>query len=92
MLNISTCMVSHHFLQVLVSSIPYAARFSTPYNDWGALFVDRLPRWLTVRDPVSLKGFYEGGDLYSPEKYGPWFVPIACWGCSSWCCSGCSSA
>lgn len=79
MLNISTCMVSHHFLQVLVSSIPYAARFSTPYNDWGALFADRLPRWLTVRDPVSLKGFYEGGDLYAPENYGPWLVPIACW-------------
>jgi len=79
MLNISTALASHHCLQVLVSSIPFAARAATPFNNWGAMFADGLPDWLTVRDPIALKAFYEGGSLYDPANYGPWIVPIICW-------------
>lgn len=79
MLNISTCLVSHHCMQVLVSSIPFAAHSANSSNNWGALFSDRLPGWLVVKDSVALKGFYEGGNLWDYASIGPWIVPMVCW-------------
>lgn len=79
MLNIGTALVSHHCLQVLVSSIPYANHFANSYNNWGPLFANKLPWWLVVRDPVSLKNFYQGGNLYDPVNWVPWVAPVLCW-------------
>lgn len=79
MLNISSALVGHDSLQILVSMMPYAFFFATPENKWSTLFADRLPEWLTVRDPIAVRKFYMGGNLYDPANFGPWIVPVLWW-------------
>ncbi len=77
MVNIGSALVGHDSLQILVSLMPYTARFATPENKWNHLFADRLPEWLVVKDPLQSRNFYLGGNLYDPANYGPWLVPVA---------------
>ncbi|UCH33357.1 MAG: hypothetical protein JSV65_12325 [Armatimonadota bacterium] len=80
MLSITSAVCSHNMMEILVSLMGYAHYFSTPANKWGALFADRLPGWLTVRDSVSLSNLYGGrSSLYDPVNYTPWVVPVLCW-------------
>ncbi len=85
MLSISSAVCSHNMMEVLVSLMGYAHVFKTPENNWGTLFADRLPRWLTVSDRTSLHNFYYGGSsIYRPENLLPWLVPVLAW--SAFCC------
>ncbi|MGQ9456091.1 MAG: DUF6785 family protein [Armatimonadota bacterium] len=79
MLNIGAALVGHDSLQILVSLMPYPAYFATPENRWKTLFLDKLPDWLVVKDPVAIRHFFRGGSLYDPANYGPWIVPILWW-------------
>ncbi len=79
MLNISAALVSHDSLQILVAMMPYASHFATPENKWHTLFEGRLPDWLVVKDPESIKHFFQGGNLYDKANYGPWVIPVLCW-------------
>ena len=80
MLSISSSLCSHNMMEILVSLMGYAHFFKTPENKWGELFVDRLPHWLTVSDPTSLKNFYYGrSTLYTTASYRPWIVPVLSW-------------
>lgn len=80
MLSVSSAVCSHNMMEVLVSLMGYAHNFKTPENQWGALFADRLPRWLTVSDPTALRNFYTGNSsLYIHANYAPWVVPVMCW-------------
>lgn len=79
MINVGAALVGHDSLQILVSLMPYATRFSTPENKWQSLFADRLPDWLIVKDKTAVDHFYLGGDLYDPANYGPWLVPVLWW-------------
>jgi len=80
MLSISSAVCSHNMMEILVSLMGFAHFFQTPENNWGSLFVDRLPRWLTVSDHESLSHFYYGNSsLYRPENFLPWLVPALAW-------------
>lgn len=80
MLSISSAVCSHNMMQILVSMMGYAFFRATPENGWDTLFLDKLPHWLTVSDPTSLKNLYFGDStLYTPVNYGPWIVPVICW-------------
>jgi hypothetical protein len=80
MLSISSAICSHNMMQILVAIMGHSSQFQTPENNWGALFVDKLPHWLTVSDPVSLKNLYYGSSsFYEPRNFGPWIVPILWW-------------
>ncbi len=80
MLNISAALVGHDSMQILVSLMPYAAFYATPFNKWDTLFADNLPTWLTVRDPVAIKHFYAGhSSLYDPVNFSAWIVPVFWW-------------
>lgn len=80
MVSISSAVCSHNMMQILVSFMGYAHFFQTPENNWGELFIDRLPAWLTVSDPSSMRNFYYGGSsLYAPVNWVPWVVPALCW-------------
>jgi hypothetical protein len=71
-------------MQILVSLMGYAFFFNSPENGWDKLFLGKLPRWLTVSDPVALRGFYNGNTtLYEPSNFIPWLIPVLCW--SSFC-------
>lgn len=80
MVSVTSAVCSHNMMEILVSMMGYPYYFQTPENRWGALFIDRLPRWLMVSDPTALKNFYLGGStLYSPENFLPWLWPALCW-------------
>jgi len=80
MLSISSAVLSHNMMEILVSIMGYAHFFKTPENKWGSMFADKLPSWLTVRDIESLRNFYYGNStLYNPTNFGPWIVPVLCW-------------
>lgn len=80
MVSISSAVCSHNMMEVLVSLMGYAFFFQTPENKWADTFLDRLPHWLTVSDPDSLRNFYYGhSTLYDPRNFGPWVVPVLCW-------------
>lgn len=80
MVSIASGVCSHEMQAILVSMMGHASYFKTPENQWGSLFADRLPRWLSVSDHNSLHNFYYGGSsIFSPENYTPWIVPVICW-------------
>lgn len=79
MINIGSALVGHDSLQILVSLMPFTAQFATPENRWNSLFADRLPDWLVVKDRVAVRNFWLGGNLYDPQNFGPWIVPVLCW-------------
>jgi len=87
MVVVSCTLSGHDMLQNLMGTIVHPFRFATPENGWETLFFRYIPRWLTVEEPVDrtkqqvLKGFYEGNaNLYDPEIYRPWLLPLANWG------------
>ena len=80
MLSISSAVCSHNMMEILVSLMGYAHFFQSTENQWGTLFVQRLPSWLTVNDATSLQNFYYGdSSLYERSNYVPWIVPALSW-------------
>ena len=80
MVSISSAVCSHNMMMILISLMGYAFFFQTPENKWGQLFVDRLPKWLTVSDNASLRNFYYGhSTLYNSANLSPWIVPVLAW-------------
>lgn len=65
---------------ILSALVGTPARLATPENGWRELFVDAIPDWLVVKDPVAANGFFEGGSsLFRPENLGPWTGPLVWW-------------
>jgi hypothetical protein len=80
MLCIATTLAGHDVTQVLAPVLAYGHRYATPENDWRALFGDRLPHWLIVRDDAALRNLFDGGsDPYAPANLLPWLRPVFWW-------------
>ncbi|MEI6915651.1 MAG: DUF6785 family protein [Armatimonadota bacterium] len=80
MLNISSALVSHDFIQVLVPGMTHPFFFANSPNQWGKLVVPYMKPWLSVRNKHTLESFYSGNDSFLAMynlKY--WVVPILCW-------------
>jgi hypothetical protein len=81
MVVISETLAGHDVVQNLFGVIGHPFRFATPENQWEGLFLQYVPKWLTVSDPTALKGFYEGGEnFWARPMYGPFLVPLLAWG------------
>ncbi|HGJ67044.1 TPA: hypothetical protein ENS27_16920 [bacterium] len=80
MTNISTCLIGHDMLQILVPMMGHAFWFATPENEWQDLFWQYIPKWLTVDDKKVLQGYYYGdSSLYKPENLLTWIKPVLWW-------------
>ena len=80
MLSIASGITGHDMLEILVPMLGHAFRFATPENEWQQLFVQFLPKWLTVSDPSLLHGYYEGElPLYTVETLLGWATPVLWW-------------
>lgn len=80
MVSITSGVCSHTLMAILVSSMGYPFFFQSKENGWADLFLGRLPKWLTVSDPTSLRNFYLGNStLYDPQNFLPWVVPALNW-------------
>ncbi len=81
MVAISCTFAGHDTLQNMFGSIVHPFWFATPENEWQELFFRYIPRWLTVTDSQSLKGFYEGeSTFYLSRNLSLWARPLAFWG------------
>ena len=68
------------FAQVLPSTLTHAFWYASPENHWEELFLNDLPRHLTVRDPGLLDDLYDGGStLYTLDHIRPWLTPAVWW-------------
>jgi hypothetical protein len=80
MLCVATTLAGHDLIQVLAPVLAYGDRYATPENDWRALFGDRLPDWLIVRDGGALRNLFDGqSDPYDPANLVPWLRPVFWW-------------
>jgi hypothetical protein len=83
MLTVASTLTGHDLIQVLTPQMSHPHRFATTSNQWRDIFFPYLPDWLMVKDPVALKGAYEGTGsfwgLYRPEYYRPWLGPVLWW-------------
>ena len=79
-LVVGTVLAGHDMFQNLFGAIGHAEHYATPENKWRDLFFAFLPKYWIVRDPVALKGFYQGSvNPYDPAYWGPFVVPLAWW-------------
>jgi len=80
-LCISSSIAAHGMMQNLISTMGHAFWFATPENDWGNLFWNNIPRWISVSDKNVLKPYYEGDStLYTLQYIKTWAKPILAWG------------
>jgi len=80
MINLASALAGHDMVQVLVPGMVHPFRFASPENKWSTLFVERIPKWLTVQDEAAIKGFYEGASsLYTRGTLLAWAVPVLMW-------------
>jgi hypothetical protein len=80
MLNISSALIGHDQIQVLIPMLTHPFYFATPENNWESMFHRFIPEWLSVRDPAALKAFYQGSSsLYMHQNWSAWLVPVLAW-------------
>lgn len=80
MINMSSAMSAHGFMQLLIPIMGHAFWYATPENDWANLFYRYLPTWLTVQDKKALIDHYTGySTLYTVEHLKAWIVPVLFW-------------
>ena len=80
MLNISSGIVGHDMMQILVPYLGHAFQFSTLENEWKKLFWHQIPPWLTVSSKQVLKGYYQGDStLYTKLHLLGWLGPALWW-------------
>jgi len=79
-LVVGTLLAGHDMFQNLFGAIGHADHFATPENKWQDLFFAFLPKFWIVRDPVALKGYYQGSvNPYDPHYWGPFVMPLFWW-------------
>ncbi len=78
---ISNTFAGHDMLQNLFGQITHPYYFA-PQNDWQEIFIARLPAFLFVSDPESLKFWYRGNvpPQTAAGYFVHWSVPLALWG------------
>lgn len=80
MINMSSGMAAHGFMQLLIPIMGHAFWYATPENDWANLFHRYLPTWLTVQDKKALIDHYNGNStLYTVEHLKVWIIPVLFW-------------
>lgn len=80
MINMSSGMAAHGFMQLLLPIMGHAFWYATPENDWANLFQRYLPTWLTVQDKKALIDHYTGNStLYTVEHLKAWIIPVSFW-------------
>lgn len=81
MVCLAACIAGHDGVQVLVPQIPWPWEFATPANNWETLFMQHIPRWLSLQDETVYRGYFEGST--SPYRWaiiGAWLKPLGFWG------------
>ena len=79
-LSLTTIVSGLDMVQVLVPLLGHWAYYSTPENEWMALFGRYLPKWLTVDNMGVLEEYYKGeSSFHSVDILRAWAQPILWW-------------
>ena len=80
LMSVATCASGHDLMSPLMGTIQGAFRFATPENGWERLFLDYVPRTMTVSDPVALESLWRGdSSFFQPANYRAWAGPLIRW-------------
>ncbi len=80
MLTISTSIMSHDMLQVLISMMTTGYWFANPQNRWEQMLDGTTPRWLVISDQDVLYGYWNGATtLYQEVVLSAWLGPMLWW-------------
>jgi hypothetical protein len=80
MLTISTSMISHDMLQVLISMMTTGYWYATPQNRWEQMLDGTTPSWLVISNQDVLYGYWNGNTtLYQRLVLTTWIHPILWW-------------
>ena len=80
MLTISTSIMSHDMLQVLISVMTSGYWFANPQNRWEQMLDGTTPSWLVISDQDILYGYWNGNTtLYQRLVIDAWLTPFLWW-------------
>ena len=80
MVCIASAIAGHHFLPMLVQTLPHAYWYASPTNEWTELVHPFVPDWMAVKDKAIIRGYYEGDStLWTPERVMGWLGPLTWW-------------
>ena len=78
MMIVTASIPSKAFAEYLLPTLVGAYYFATPENEWQELFHQYLPDWLTPKNLVAARNFYEGApDGNVPWEF--WIEPLLLW-------------
>ncbi len=80
MLSVGSAVVGLDQLQTLIPVVAYPIWHASPENSWNTLFIEEMPRWLTVTDPDALWAYFDSREgLFATDYWRPWVRPALLW-------------
>jgi hypothetical protein len=80
MLSVGSAVVGLDQLQTLIPVVAYPIWHASPENSWNTLFIEEMPRWLTVTDPDALWAYFDSHEgLFATDYWRPWVRPALLW-------------
>ena len=78
MMIVSASVPSKAFIEYLFPALTGPYYFATPENEWEELFHQHLPDWLTPKNSIAARDFYEGTP-YGGVPWEFWIKPLLVW-------------
>jgi hypothetical protein len=78
---LATAIPSMGLTGFFLSYLTGAQYYASPENEWATLFLEHVPSWMIVQDPVAVRRYFEGnptGVVSIP--WGAWIEPLVAWG------------
>ena len=80
LVSIAPSIAGHDTLQILWPLLAYPIWFASPENEWGELFLQHMPDWLTIKERSVLATFYQGdSSLHTAQHLQLWMIPVLWW-------------
>lgn len=80
MLTISTSVMGHDMLQVLIPMMTTGYWLANPQNRWDQMLDGSTPSWLVISDQDVLYGYWNGATtLYQERVLAAWVPPVLWW-------------
>lgn len=71
---LATAIPSMGLTGFFLSYLTGAQYYASPENEWATLFLEHVPSWMIVQDPIAVRRYFEGNPA------GVTSIPWAAWG------------
>ncbi|MBM3473668.1 MAG: hypothetical protein FJX75_10405 [Armatimonadetes bacterium] len=80
LMSVATCASGHDLMSPLMGTIQGVFRFASPENGWDRLFLDYVPRAMSVSNPDALENLWRGdSSFWYATNYRAWVGPLVRW-------------